>query len=93
MEEVRTVLQAFQTLTHAPGGKCAIACFKRALLRTGVITSAAVAEGTQQLSASEAERFDEAFEAVQCLARQRIGAPWATAPGVLEPPRVAEGVR
>jgi dihydrodipicolinate synthase/N-acetylneuraminate lyase len=78
MREVQEVLDAFRTGTHAAGGKRAIACFKRALQRMGVIGSAAVARGTPELARPDAERFDSVFEHVRALARERIGDPWVT---------------
>jgi dihydrodipicolinate synthase/N-acetylneuraminate lyase len=78
MDEVRAVLEAFRDASRAAGGKKSIACLKRALRRQGVIQSDAVAPGTSPLSPEEAERFDAAFERVQALARERVGAPWVT---------------
>ena len=50
----------------------------RALRAVGVLTSDAVAAGTPDLAAPDAERFDRVFEEVQAQARERIGAPWIT---------------
>jgi dihydrodipicolinate synthase/N-acetylneuraminate lyase len=80
MDQAREVLEAFRRATHEAGAGRAIACFKRALLSMGVITSAAVARGTPPLAPSEAERFDAAFAEVRVLARERIGQPWVTDP-------------
>ena len=90
MEQVREVLEAFRMHTHRQAARRSIACLKRALLSMGVISSAAVAEGTPALRAPDAERFDEGFAAVRAMVRQRIGEPWVTrlpgegsAPGAL----------
>jgi dihydrodipicolinate synthase/N-acetylneuraminate lyase len=82
MQQVQEVLQAFTAATELSGRQRAIASFKRALLRLGVIRSAAVAPGTPALAPEDAERFDAAFAAVRELARERIGEPWVSvAPG------------
>jgi len=80
MEQVHEVLRAFAAATEFGGRKVAIAAFKRALLRLGVIQSAAVAQGTPGLAREEEEAFDLRFEAVRELARERIGEPWVSAP-------------
>ena len=80
MQQVRAVLQAFQDGTHAAGGRRTIACFKRALLSMGVISSATVAEGTPPLARPDAERFDAWFAGLPELARAGIGDPWVTVP-------------
>jgi dihydrodipicolinate synthase/N-acetylneuraminate lyase len=76
MDEVHEVLRAFAAATELSGRPRAIASFKRALLRLGVIQSAAVAPGTPALAPEDAERFDLRFAAVRELARERIGEPW-----------------
>ncbi len=78
MEQVSEVLEAFRICTQQGGGRRSIACLKRALLSMGVISSAAVAEGTPALTRPDAERFDESFAAVRAMVRQRIGEPWVT---------------
>jgi dihydrodipicolinate synthase/N-acetylneuraminate lyase len=78
MEQVREVLEAFRVRTHRAGPHRSIACLKRALLSMGVISSAAVAEGTPALAPADAERFDESFAGVREMVRQRIGEPWVT---------------
>lgn len=78
MERVRRVLEAFRDGTRAAGGKRAVACMKRALLRDGVISSDAVAEGTPALARPDAERFDEVYERVRALARELLEPPWVT---------------
>jgi dihydrodipicolinate synthase/N-acetylneuraminate lyase len=78
MGQVREVVEAFRSGTRAAGGKRTIACFKRALQTLGVISSAAVARGTPELTRPDAERFDVVFEQVRALARERIGEPWVT---------------
>jgi dihydrodipicolinate synthase/N-acetylneuraminate lyase len=78
MEQVREVLVAFAVASELAGRERAIASFKRALRRLGVIRSAAVAPGMPALSQEQAERFDEAFAAVRELARERIGEPWVS---------------
>jgi hypothetical protein len=78
MEQVHEVLRAFARAAQPGGRKREIAAFKRALVRLGVIRSAAVAPGTPALSPEDAERFDERFAAVRELARERIGEPWVS---------------
>ena len=78
MAQAREVVEAFRTGTHAAGGRRTIACLKRALQRGGVITSAAVASGTPELSSPDAQRFDETFERVRELARSVLGVPWVS---------------
>ena len=78
MDAVREVLEAFRAGTWAAGGRRTVACIKRALRSAGVVTSDAVAEGTPELTAPDAERFDRVFEEVQAQARERIGEPWIT---------------
>ena len=78
MEGVRAVLETFRDGTRATGGKRAVACLKRALLRSGVIRSDAVAEGTPSLARPDAERFDELWERVRALARERLEPTWVT---------------
>jgi dihydrodipicolinate synthase/N-acetylneuraminate lyase len=79
MDEVRAIVEAFRSATEvAAGGRRTIACLKRALLREGVISSAAVAAGTPALGAPDADRFDARYEAVRETARAQLGAPWVT---------------
>jgi dihydrodipicolinate synthase/N-acetylneuraminate lyase len=88
MDEVQKVLEAYRVGTRLAGGRRSIACLKRALVRLGVTSSDCVAPGTPALARPDAERFDEAFEAVRALARERIAPPWRTqAPGDEPPPR------
>jgi dihydrodipicolinate synthase/N-acetylneuraminate lyase len=78
MAGVRVVLETFRDGTRATGGKRAVACLKRALLRSGVIRSDAVAEGTPALARPDSERFDELWERVRALARERLEPTWVT---------------
>jgi dihydrodipicolinate synthase/N-acetylneuraminate lyase len=78
MERVRRVLLAFRDGTHATGGKRAVACLKRALLRDGVIRSDAVADGTPALARPDAERFDEVWGRVRALAAEYLEPTWRT---------------
>jgi dihydrodipicolinate synthase/N-acetylneuraminate lyase len=78
MAQVRRVLDTFRAATHEAGPKRGIACLKRALHCMGVISSAAVAEGTPSLDAEAVERFDERFTTVRVMAREQIGEPWLT---------------
>ena len=79
MDQVRSVVEEFRSATEvAAGGRRTIACLKRALLREGVISSAAVAPGTPALGAPDAERFDARYETVREHARAQLGAPWVT---------------
>ena len=73
MRSCRAVLEAFRTRAFEAGGRRTIACYKRALNRLGVISSAAVARGTPALRYPDTERFDRAFEDVQSLAEEQIG--------------------
>jgi dihydrodipicolinate synthase/N-acetylneuraminate lyase len=78
MAEMQCIVEAFRSATEvAAGGRRTIACLKRALLRDGVISSAAVAPGTPSLGAPDADRFDERYEAVRETTRA-LGAPWVT---------------
>jgi dihydrodipicolinate synthase/N-acetylneuraminate lyase len=86
MDEVQSVLEAFRLGTRQAGGRRSIACLKRALVSLGVTTSDCVAPGTPHLARPDAERFDEAFEKVRALARERISAPWRTRAPRDEPP-------
>ncbi|MDH5307803.1 MAG: dihydrodipicolinate synthase family protein, partial [Myxococcales bacterium] len=76
MDQVRSVLEAFRTLTRSVGRQRSVACLKRALRLLGVLESSAVAPGTPALSEADAARFDEGFARVRELAHERIGAPW-----------------
>lgn len=78
MDEVRGVLEAFRSGTRAAGGRRTIACLKRALVRLGVTTSDRVADGTPALARPDVERFDQTFDALRALARERIREPWVT---------------
>jgi dihydrodipicolinate synthase/N-acetylneuraminate lyase len=78
MAAAERVLGAFRAATRAGGASRTIACLKRALLRLGVVGSAAVAEGTPALSGPEAERFDAAFDGVRALARELLESTWVT---------------
>ena len=78
MDQVRGVLELFRDRTRQAGGNRSIACLKRALLRMGVISSAAVARDTPSLAAPDAERFDAWFDEIRELARESIGDPWVT---------------
>jgi len=78
MDEVRQVLEAFQSRVAEAGGRHMIACLKHALRSLGVISSACVARGTPRLSEQEAGHFETAFSAVRTLADASIAAPWAS---------------
>lgn len=78
MDQVREVLEAFQTQVAAAGRRHLIACIKQALRSLGVIVNASVAPGTPALSEAAAARFETGFAAVCRLARERIGAPWVS---------------
>ena len=72
----------FREATHEAGPGRAIACFKRAMLSMGVISSASVAPGTPQLEPDEAERFDAVFTTIREQAVETVGPPWVSvAPG------------
>jgi len=78
MANVQRVLETFRDGTRAAGGKRAVACLKRALVRLGVIRSEVVAEGTPALARPDAERFDEIFERVRALAAELLEPTWVT---------------
>lgn len=78
MAEVRRVVDAFRKGTFSAGGRCTIACLKHALVRKGVISSAAVAKSTPTLTGEDAARFDAVLDEVDQLARVHIGAPWVS---------------
>ena len=79
--EVKSVLDAFRSCTKLAGGSRTIACLKRALALRGVIGSDLVAPGTPRLEGAVAAQFDEAFEGILALSRERIGAPWVSIVG------------
>jgi dihydrodipicolinate synthase/N-acetylneuraminate lyase len=81
MDAVRRVLEAYRIGTRAAGGKRSIACLKRAMLRQGVISSDAVADGTPELTRPDAERFDAMFDEVRELARELLVPTWVTPAG------------
>ena len=81
MAEVKSVLEAFRACTKLAGGSRTVACLKRALALRGVVGSDLVAPGTPRLEGAQAEQFDEAFEGILALARERIGAPWLSMTG------------
>ena len=78
MAAAERVLAAFRAATKSCGASRTIACLKRALLRLGVVTSDAVADGTPVLSAADAARFDAAFEQVRGLAREQLEPTWVS---------------
>jgi len=78
MQEVREILDAFGAATRTSSGGRSIASIKRALLRDGVITSAAVARGTPELSEADAEAFDAAYAEVKAMVRDRLPGIWVT---------------
>ncbi len=78
MDQVRQVVEAFRSGTRQAGGKRTIACLKRALLRRGVLSSDAVAEGTPALARPDGERFDDIFEQVRALAAKNLVSTWVT---------------
>lgn len=76
MERVHRVLEGFRSATRVAAGKRTVACLKRALLRQGVITSDAVAEGTPALLRPDAERFDALFDEVRAMAHRDLLPTW-----------------
>ena len=78
MERVLRVLDAFRSGMRASGGKRTVACLKRALLRDGVISNDAVADGTVALTRPDAERFDYVYAGVRALARELLEPTWVT---------------
>jgi dihydrodipicolinate synthase/N-acetylneuraminate lyase len=78
MDRAQRVIEAFRDCTVTASGKRTLACLKRGLYREGVISNAAVAPGTPELSREDAEHFDVAFEEVKKLAASEIGDPWLT---------------
>jgi dihydrodipicolinate synthase/N-acetylneuraminate lyase len=77
MDRVRRVLDAYRDASKL-SGKRSVACLKRALLRLGVVSSDAVAEGTPGLSPEEAALFDAAFDEVTKLSRELLPASWVS---------------
>jgi dihydrodipicolinate synthase/N-acetylneuraminate lyase len=77
MAKVRRVLEAYRDASQA-SGKRSIACLKRALLRSGVIGTDAVAEGTPALAPDEAAAFDARFDAVRALASDLLPPSWVS---------------
>lgn len=78
MARTRRVLETFRDGTRASGGKRAVACLKRALRLSGVVTSEVVADGTPALAAPDAERFDAVWERVRALSRELLEPPFVT---------------
>lgn len=78
MELVRDVLTCYRNGTRSAVGRRSIACLKRALLLSGVISSDAVATGTPILARLDIERFDSVWREVCKLSRERVGDPWVT---------------
>jgi dihydrodipicolinate synthase/N-acetylneuraminate lyase len=78
MNRAHQVVEAFRECTVTASGKRALACLKRGLYREGVISNAAVAAGTPELSPADVNAFDVAFEAVKTMAATEIGDPWLT---------------
>ena len=79
MDEMQQIVEGFRSATEvAAGGRRTIACLKRALMRDGIISSAAVAPGTPALGAPDADRFDACYETVREKVRAQLGPPWVT---------------
>ncbi len=79
MDEMQQIVEGFRSATEvAAGGRRTIACLKRALMRDGIISSAAVAPGTPALGAPDADRFDACYEGVREKVRAQLGPPWVT---------------
>jgi len=79
MDEMQQIVEGFRSATQvAAGGRRTIACLKRALMRDGVISRAAVAPGTPVLGAPDAERFDARYETVREAVRAQLRPPWVT---------------
>jgi len=78
MAQAQRVAAAFRAATRQAGAGHSIACLKRALLRRGVLGSAAVAAGSAALSPGQAGQFDAAFDATCALARELLADPWVS---------------
>ena len=78
IESCRELLETFGARTYQAGGRRSIACYKRAMQIRGVISSAAVAEGTPSLRHPDVDRFDRAFEDAQSCAEEQLGAPFTS---------------
>ena len=82
MAQFREFLLDFRAQTRAAGASASIACFKRALRGLGVIESDVLAPGSAGLEGERAERFDAAFAALWESARERLGEPFVSRPGL-----------
>jgi len=77
MAQAQRLAAAFRAATRQAGGR-SIACLKRALLLRGVLSSAAVAQGSAALAPEQAARFDADFDATCALARELLADPWVS---------------
>ena len=78
MELVQNVLTYYRAETRAAVGRRSIACLKRALFLSGVISSPRLAKGTPGLALPDLERFDSVWREVIKLSREKVGDPWVT---------------
>lgn len=78
---IRPVLDAFRALTFSSSGRRTIAALKRALVIDGVISSAALAEGTPDFAEADGVAFERGYADLRLDARERvaaIGEQWVT---------------
>ena len=80
MEEMRRLFSRFRDACTFSRGRHTLAALKRGLLRIGVVSSDAVAPGTQALSAEEAERFDASFERLRGEIEATLPERWRSDP-------------
>ncbi len=84
MEEMQRLFERFRSACSFSGGRRTLAALKRGLLRRGVISSDAVAEGTPALDAREAERFDADFERLRAEIEAALPEHWCSDPDAAE---------
>ena len=80
MRELHRYFTEFRSSYVFPEGKRSLATLKRGLMNLGVLSSDAVAEGTPALNASQADRFDQSFEALRSQAAAFLPERWISDP-------------
>jgi dihydrodipicolinate synthase/N-acetylneuraminate lyase len=84
MEQMKRLFENFRASYVFPEGKRSLATLKRGLLRMGVVSSDAVADGTPALDASQAERFDASLEELRQELQASLPEHWISDPAAAE---------